>query len=125
MQNAVGLIDFQPGGLPCFVGHIGLQEFQELHRQLVQQVTGFSRQAEATLLHVPLQCSQMDLNQLVTWILNEWQSIQGGIWSSSANTGINVSYLQQSKLMVKKLCNYAIYHDIHHDTSWYTSWYIS
>jgi hypothetical protein len=31
MQNAVGLFDFPPGGLPCFVRHIGLQEFQELH----------------------------------------------------------------------------------------------
>jgi hypothetical protein len=83
MQHAVGLFDFPPGGLPCFV----LQEFQELHGQLVQPVTAFSRQAEATLLHVPLQCSQVDLNQLVTWIHSKWQSIQGGIWSSSANTG--------------------------------------
>ena len=77
MQNAVGLFDFPPGGLPCFVRHIGLQEFQELHRQLVQPVTAFIRQAEAMLLYVPLQCSQVDLNQLVTWILNEWQPIQG------------------------------------------------
>jgi hypothetical protein len=26
-ENAVGLFDFPPGGLSCFVGHIGLQEF--------------------------------------------------------------------------------------------------
>ena len=98
MQNAVGLFDFPPGGLPCFVRHIGLQEFQELHRQLVQPVTTFSRQAEATLLHVPLQCSQVDLNQFVTWILNELQPIQGGIWSSSVNTGVNIFDLQNVKV---------------------------
>jgi hypothetical protein len=98
MQNAVGLFDFAPGGLLCFVRHIRLQEFQELHGQLVQPVTTCSHQAEATLLHVPLQCSQVDLNQLVIWILNEWQPIQGGIWSSSANTGVNIFDLQHVKV---------------------------
>ena len=53
---------------------------------------------KATLLQVPLQCSQVDLNQFVTWILNELQPIQGGIWSSSANTGVNVFDLQHVKV---------------------------
>jgi hypothetical protein len=69
----------------------------------MQPVTAFIRQAEVTLLHVPLQCSQMDLNQLVTWILNEWQPIQGGIWSSSVNKGINILDLQYVKINGKEV----------------------
>jgi len=115
MQNAVGLFDFPTGRLPGFVGHIGLQELQQLHGQLVQPFTALSRQAEASLLHVPLQRGQVDLNQLVTWILNQWQLVQGGTLSSSANTGIDIFDLQQVKVDDKKFTY----------ISWYIPWYIS
>ena len=44
------------------------------------------------------------------------QAIQGGIWSSSVNTGIKIlaeSTCNMSKSMVQKLCNYDIYHYIY------------
>jgi hypothetical protein len=80
--------------------------------KLVQPFTAFSSQAKAMLLQVPLQCSQVDLNQLVIWILHEWQSILGGIWSRSANKDINVFKLQQLTLVVKDLYFYDTYHTI-------------
>jgi hypothetical protein len=108
-ENAVGLFDFPPGGLSCYVGHIGLQEFQELHcPPQTAGAAGHSLQPSSqsdvvTSLHVPLQCSQVDLNQLVTQMLNEWQTIQGGIWSSSVNTGINIFDLQHFKVNGKEV----------------------
>jgi hypothetical protein len=93
---------------PVLSGILGFkssESFTVLHRQLVQPVTvtAFSRQTKATLLHVPLQCSQMDFNQLVIWIVNEWQPTQGGIWSSSVNTGIDVFDLQHVKVNGKEV----------------------
>jgi hypothetical protein len=39
-----------------------------------------------------------ELQSISLWILNMWQPIQGGIWSSSVNTGINLFDLQHVKV---------------------------
>jgi hypothetical protein len=75
-----------------------------------------SCQAKATVLHVPLQCSQVDLNQLVIWILNEWLPLLYSWESGPAGwiQALTYSTCNISKSMVQKLCNYVIYHDIYH-----------
>ncbi len=77
-----------------------------------------SSQAKATLLHILLQCSQVDLNQLVKWILNEWQT-RLYRWESGPAAWIQAlmySTCNMSKSMVQKLCNYHVC---------YISWYIT
>jgi hypothetical protein len=95
--------------------------------------TPFIRQAKAPLLHIPLQSSQVDLNELFTWILKKRQPTQGRIWPSSTNLGIDVLNLRAdtSCHFIYTILYTLIYHMIYTIlytmlyTVWYILWYIS
>ena len=95
--------------------------------------TPFIRQAKAPLLHIPLQSSEVDLNELFTWILKKRQSMQGRILPCSTNLGIDDLILRAgtSCHMIYTILYNLIYHMLYTMLYtmlyivWYILWYIS
>ena len=74
-----------------------------------------SRETETTLLHIPPQCSQKDLDDFITWIGDRGQSVEFRSRLGITDIVVDKLNLHCSTRTRGKAIRYGIIYDISHD----------